>query len=165
MLTWLQCAPLSPKWPFQQESLDFLCGGLELLWWKEQKKKLSSLNTRLVTDAVSYLLNFFWLNKIQGQLGFRRKGNRLLPNKRSGIFLQGRKNCWDLWRLFTAREVVVSVVLYWHIYFLDKVPCYKFNSVVVEFCFFGFIKNSSEWLSNIKLLITFFPVLIQRSFL
>ena len=110
-------------------------------------------------------LIFFWLNKIQGQLGFRRKGNRLLPNKRSGIFLQGRKNCWDLWRLFTAREVVVSVVLYWHIYFLDKVPCYKFNSGVVEFCFFGFIKNSTEWMSNIKLLITFFPVLIQRSFL
>lgn len=27
MLTWLQCTPLSRKWPFQQESLDLLCGG------------------------------------------------------------------------------------------------------------------------------------------
>lgn len=80
-------------------------------------------------------------------------------------YREGKIVCIHLWRLFTAGEVVVSVVLYWHVYFLDKVPCYKFNSVIVEFGFFGFIKNSSEWLSNIKLLITFFPVLIQRSFL
>lgn len=57
---------------------------------KEQEEKLSSLlNSRLVTDMVSYLFKFFLVKQDPGQLGFKGKGSRPLLDKRSGMFLQG----------------------------------------------------------------------------
>lgn len=92
MPTWLQCAPLSRKWPFQQESLDLLCGGCGGKSRKKSRQVSSTLDLELMQCPICLI--FFWSNKIQGQLGFKGKGSRLLPNKRSGMFLQGGRNCW-----------------------------------------------------------------------
>lgn len=145
-----------------------VCGGLGCCEWKRQKEKLSSLNTRLVTDAASYLLNFFfgWTrSKASWDSGEREIDYFLI---REVVCSWGGKNCLhpSLEIIYCRRSCSKRCLILACLLLLDKVPCYKFNSVIVEFGFFGFIKNSSEWIwSNIKLLITFFPVLIQRSFM
>lgn len=86
MLTvdWKCAPPLPHQWSFQQDSLDHLLfGGSELR--ESQRRK-----TVLVTDSVTFA-SFFWSSKTQDQPGFEGKGNRLLLDKRSGMFLQGRE--------------------------------------------------------------------------
>lgn len=84
------------------------------LWWKEQKEKPSSLfHPTLVTDAVSYLLNFFLVKQDPRPAGIQREKevDYFLIREVVCSYREGKIIGIHLWRLFTA-EVVVSVVLY-----------------------------------------------------
>lgn len=50
---------------------------------RARRKDVRPLKTRFA------LFYFFQSSKVQGQPGFKGKGNRLLLDKRSGMFLQG----------------------------------------------------------------------------